>query len=498
MLGVFAEPVAGVVSLYQNKTTPLCAVPGHYGTRIRAAARESSLPGVPMVHTRLVLLLALWLHLPAVRGEETFQFPNGRRTGTVDQVTAQLKVGGDILELREGKVERVKLGGVADLEYKEKTLEVAHDRKDWTRSIRRYDRAEAVIRVGDDGLRPKLRSDLSWIVASVDDRQAMLFAPQSRLSRDELELIDLLGNSLLLDRLLPDDRIAVGHTWKPDETLLAQLLGLDTVGQHEVQCKLIEVTDTVARFQVTGELAGTIHGATTQIQLKGKYRYDRRSQRIDWFALSMKELRAIAPVAEGFDVVAQVQVRIVPDAPTAFDQDALDRLTLEPQDELARLHYASSGSEWRLTYGREWFVIRDDSDLVMLRLIKEGELLAQCSISPLPQVAPEKLPTLERFQEDVRRALGERFERFVSAGQWASEAHYRVFRVVVSGIAQAELKQAVAKVPIEWRYYLVADKHGRRIAFAVTVEAAVADRVGDADRKLVEALRFAEVASDKK
>jgi hypothetical protein len=443
---------------------------------------------------RVLLLLGLTLSTQHVSAE-VFRFLNGRVPGNIDQVTAQLKVGGDILEARDGKVNRVRLGVLADLEYDEKTLGVGEGPHRQARSVRKYRRVEATIRVGDDVLRPTLRPEASLVAAAVDNRRSILFSPKNPLSRDELETIDIVGNSLLLDRLVPDGPLKVGQTWQPAASLLAQLLGLDSVGASDIQCELVEVADAVARFQMTGSLAATIHGIATRIQLKGKYRYDRRTRRIDWFALSTKEVRAIAPVSEGFDVVAQVQIRIVPQAnATAFDDGSLEGLPLEPRDELEMLSYRSTDGNWQMAHNRNWFVIRDDPDLVILRLIQQGESLAQCSISSLPVVPVDKLPTLERFQEDVRQALGDGFERFVSAGQWANEAKYRVYRVAVSGTAHAELKQATAKVPIEWRYYLVADGQGRRIVFATTVEAELAERLGNADRELVETFRFTEPA----
>ncbi len=442
-----------------------------------------------------LLFSALALYASLAFAEGPFHFPNGRRPGDVDHVVAELKVGGDILEMRGGKVNKVPMGGTAKFVYAEKTLEAGEKAGAPSRTIRKYEGVEASIRVGDDGLKPTLRPEVSVVAATVDDRASILFSPQGRLSRDELELIDILGNSLLIDRLLPSAPLKVGQTWEPSVALLAQLFGLDAIGQSDVQCELVEVTDAVARFQMTGSLSATIHGIATRLQLKCKYRYDRQSRRIDWFALSMKEVRAVAPVAEGFDVVAQVRVRIVPNPDyDGFDQELLDGLSFESRDEVELLSYKSQSSDWRLTHSRKWFVIRDDPDLVMLRFVKQGELLAQCSISPLPQVPVDKLRTLEHFREDVRRALGARFERFVSVGQGTNEARYRVYRVIVSGTAEAELKQATAKVPIEWRYYLIADEHGRRVALALTVEAALAERLGNADRELVDSLRFAEPA----
>ncbi len=434
--------------------------------------------------------LACFLQTSGIWAEGLFSFPNGRKAGSVDHVTSQLKVGGDILEMREGKLERLKMGGMGTLDYREMTLEVGGKPSDRIRSIRHYDQADADIRVGRDALKTALRSGL-FIAAATDAKTSILFSPQEPLSADELDVIDILGNSLLLDQLLPAGPVAVGHTWKPESALLAMLLALDSVGQNNVKCEVVEVTDTVARFQITGSLSGTIYGAATQIQLKAKYRYDRRSKRIDWFAMSMKEEREVGLIAEGFDIVAQVQVRIVPEQGNAgFDQKKLDQWVLEPNDTVVALAYESADSAWRLTHSRDWYVIHSTPDLAIFRLIDQGRRVAECRISALPDVPREKLPTLESFQNDVRNTLGDAFDHFVSASQWANEAKYRVYRVAVSGQAQSDAKLGKVKVPIEWRYYLVADDYGRRVAFVVTVEEELLKQLGDADRELVEAFRF--------
>jgi len=49
---------------------------------------------------------------------------------------------------------------------------------------------------------------------------------------------------------------------------------------------------------------------------------------------------------------------------------------------------------------------------------------------------------------------------------------------------------------IEWRYYLVTNTAGRRVAFAFTVEGSLAKRLGDADRKMVNAVVFGPPATD--
>ena len=78
------------------------------------------------------------------------------------------------------------------------------------------------------------------------------------LTRDELEVIDILGNTLLLDRLLPEGPVAVGDQWKPAGEAMAALLGLDGATRCDVQCTLKEVTDRVARFELAGSVEGPV------------------------------------------------------------------------------------------------------------------------------------------------------------------------------------------------------------------------------------------------
>ena len=115
-------------------------------------------------------------------------------------------------------------------------------------------------------------------------------------------------------------------------------------------------------------------------------------------------------------------------------------------------------------------------------MMVEGADVAQCNVSSLPKVAVERLPALEQFQDQVRQALGKNFGQFVEAGQFASQSDYRVYRVVVKG--------DVSDLPIQWHYYLVADKHGRQAALAFTVKEQNLEAFDKAGERLVRALRF--------
>ena len=90
------------------------------------------------------------------------------------------------------------------------------------------------------------------------------------------------------------------------------MLGLDEVGKTTVESTLKEVTDIVARFEFAGQVEGTIYGVSTAIEIKGKYRFDLRSHRIDWLAMLVKEDRPASFVADGVDVVSRLQMIVTP------------------------------------------------------------------------------------------------------------------------------------------------------------------------------------------
>ena len=111
-------------------------------------------------------------------------------------------------------------------------------------------------------------------------------------------------------------------------------------------------------------------------------------------------------------------------------------------------------------------------------------MIAQCNVSALTPGEPDKLVSREKYQEDIQQALGKDFKEFVEAGQTVDKANRRVLRVVVRGTA--------SDLPIVWNYYHIADQQGRQMACVFTFEEKFAQRLGNADREIIDSLRFVE------
>lgn len=419
-------------------------------------------------------------------GKTKYIFQTDRTPGQFDRVKVQLKVGGEVIDVVNGKELREKMSVACNLDYDEKTLEIPSNPHDLSRSIRSYNQAEADIKVGDSQFKPLLRPQRTLIAAEITPRTALLYSPRGPLTREELDLIEAQGDSLLIDQFLPDKPIAVGETWKLSENLMALLLGLDEVGQSDVKSDLAEVTDKVARFYMSGNVTGAIDGVASEIELKARYRFDLNRKRIDWLGMVIKEKRQSSPVADGFDLTAQVQVTIVPSDHTAgLSKVDLKDLPMRASPELLQLSHLSKQGGWEIVYDRSWHVYRDQQDSAVLRRTEGGELIAQCNCSSLPQTKPDKLISLEEFQEDIKRALTKEFKEFVQAGQTIDEKNCRVLRVVVRGTA--------SDMPFVWNYYHIADQQGRQMSFAFIIEEKYLERFGKADRELIDSLRFIEV-----
>jgi hypothetical protein len=413
--------------------------------------------------------------------QTTHTLVSRRKPDQTDRVTVLMEVNG---EFKEDKGERTRMSGVANLTYDEMTLAAEPDR---LRSVRYYENAQSSAKFKDGSHNPSLAKTRRLVGVAVDPANVSLFALREPMTRDELEVIDIIGNSLLLDQLLPERPVAIGETWKPADNVVAALLGLDSVTRNELQCVLKEVTESVARVELSGSVEGPVNDTKSRIALKGKYRFDLRSKRIDWFAMLTKEDRGVSRVAVGFDIAVRFQMTIVPEAaPAELAKEKLAGLKVEPTPDLTQLRYESPQGGWQITYDRQWYLNSNNREKAVLKLVREGAVICQCNMASLPQKEPDRLVSLEEYQEEVRRALGDSFGEFAEAKQSFDSAKHRILRVVVNGVVH----EKKAELPICWIYYHIADQEGRQTALTFTVEQENLGRFSEADRAIVDSLQF--------
>ena len=412
-----------------------------------------------------------------------------RSSGELTAVEISLEAGGDLKVRHADKVNSVKMSVVGELAYEERILAYPATEEGTWRSLRRYSSAAATLKIGQNAVKPALRDDRRLIAATVHGTGTNLYCPAGPLSREGLDLLNISGdgiaNSLVVDRLLPVRPVAVGQSWPHSRDTVGVLLGLDSVRKSDVQSTFVSEANGTARIQMSGRVEGTSDGAAVQLEVKAKYQVDLKTKRVSWFGLLVRENREIGEVVPGTDVVLRLEMKITPIGKSKHLTDAVVlALPPEPPAEKLDLEHRSADGLWSLAYDRDWYITADERDLTVLKLMDQGERIAQCNVSSLQKVDAAKLPTLAEFQEEVRGALGKSFGEFIEAGQSPNELKYRVYRVVVRG--------SVNDLPIQWHYYLVADAQGNQAAFAFTLDAAALARLNGADKRLVNQLHFAD------
>jgi len=356
--------------------------------------------------------------------------PSTHRVQVVLEVRGDMKVKSD-----GGKVTTLPLLVEGGLTYDELLLD--SKASPWSRrSVRHYSQAEAKMKVGNGALTRTLQPDHRLLVAQADRDGSLVFSPAGPLTRDELDLVDIQGNTLLLGCLLPDSAVKVGEEWKLNADQLAILLGLDVITQQDANCTWTGVENGIATMEVKGSIDGAVGGIPSKIALHARAQWDVAKRTITWFAAVIKEQRSIGQAEPGLDVVARLRMTIsAVERSEHLSEAALAGVSLEARPGCELLAYQAERSHFRLFHDRRWRAVLDRHDVSILRLIDRGDLLAQCNISELPDQEPGKQMSLEEFQADIQRAIGQSFGQFLEATQNTRDDGRRVLRVVVSGTA---------------------------------------------------------------
>jgi hypothetical protein len=437
----------------------------------------------------LALIIAAILHTSGA-AEQIEMTPSAGANQAI-RVSVEVEAGGHSLVRAEGDTkgtaepQRLPMSVTGKLQYDERFLAPASANTPAGQPLafRYYDSAEAVIKVGDTGRTPKLADDCRSIILESAVERPILYCPAGPLSREQLDLIDVVGQSYFIDRLLPGTSVSKDSSWSHDASVMGPLLTLDNVAVCEVKSTLDGFNANFAKARLAGTMHGSVDGAATELEVRAVYLYDRRAQRITQLNLAIRERRAIGSATPGLDATAKLQIRIEPvGISTKLADDVLSNATRTPHNPARDLLYESTTLGLRFHHDRNWFVTSEARESVTLCRIDRGDRAAQCTLTALPPKSAGNQTTLEQFQQDVKYSLGKGFGEFVSSRQFQNDAGLYCYQLVVRGL--------VDDVPVEWHYYLGAPESGDRISAAVTLEKPMVDRVGQADADLFQSVQL--------
>ncbi|MCS7236660.1 MAG: hypothetical protein NZ899_00125 [Thermoguttaceae bacterium] len=348
-------------------------------------------------------------------------------------------------------------------------------------AIRWYETAETSGTVDNQPVTAKLRADRRLVALRADQTEFALWSLAGPLTRAELDLLRPTCGTVVLEDLLPAQPVQKGSKWELPGQALASLVGFDGLVSSDVEATLLEIAGDIARVEFGGKVEGASEAMSSAVSVKGRYQFSVSQGRMVWLGLAYHERRDPGPIAPGVDVVTKVAITIRPgvDCPQIADLRLVEA-AINPRPEDLFLEEEPPGQLWRLHYDRRWHVTALTDRFCVLRYVDRGSYLAQCKIARANR--PQQGMSLAQFQADIREALGKQFHRFVHASELRSVAGTPLYRVEAQGL--------VGDVPVLWIFYWIANPGGEALVLSFTVEQSLYERFAQADKQLVEGLKF--------
>lgn len=323
------------------------------------------------------------------------------------------------------------------------------------RAARRFQAAETHLTVAG-GHKTEIilpeRSRLIYLYGA--ELQLTQLSPDVRLTREQADLLQFPCDPLAAMGLLPDRKLtSESEKWNTASWVVPMLAGIDASVKQEASCQLksLSPTEAVIEFSCTG--SGAVTGSSTEVQITGEMVFDRKARLIRELKATLKEKRTAGTVSPGLDVVAEVAWT---QSAGKGDENLPDAIPATEPD--SRQLLLTLVTPWRILmlHDRSWHVFHETNELVMLRMLHEGALVAQCNISSAPLLTPGSFTPEEKFLEEVQKSVTERGGIISGSKVTADRNGWRIHHVEAKG--EANQKELI------WDYYLCAAANGEQIS----------------------------------
>jgi hypothetical protein len=415
---------------------------------------------------------------------QTYPLSETLQPGNCFRIHLQMSLSGEMRVNKEGKAVPLKLEAAAEHEFSERTLTVASDGTP-EKAARVYEKAKAVIIVDKEPSERSLRAERRLLVAQRYPDRLLVYCPAGPLDRKELELTSEHFDTFALPGLLPGRSVSVGDTWKVSNGTAQTLCNFEGLTEQDLICKLEDVKDQVGRIAVRGRATGIDLGALAKLTVEGTYQYDLNSRRITHLEWKQKDERDQGPASPATSVQTNVALtRIVIEQPAILSDVALVSVPAgaEPPMHLTQLEYHDALDRFDLLYGREWQIVSQGDEHVVMRLLDRGDFVAQATITPWTRAEEGKHLSPEEFRQAMAETPGWEPENELQAGEVPAEKGRWIYRI--SALGELDGTKVMQNL------YLVAGSDGRQVVLSFTMAPKQADRLGSRDLSLAANLDF--------
>jgi hypothetical protein len=286
--------------------------------------------------------------------------------------------------------------------------------------------------------------------------------------------------------LLPGKAVKLEESWKIASSAVQLLCHFEGLTEQKLQGKLVEVTDDTARFTVTGTASGIDLGAMVKSTIDASCVFDRKANRLTRIEWKQKDERDQGPVspASTVDVTTMMQ-RAVIETPDTLSEVALVSVpagNADPPAHMTQVQLTDTKSRFDLTHAREWTLVGQTDEHVILRLMERGDFVAQATITPWESAEKGKHMEPEKFREKMAKTPGWDMDNEVQIGEVPAEGGRWIYRVSATG--------SLDGTNVLQNFYLIAGPNGEQVVVVFTMTPKQADRLGSRDLSLAGSIDF--------
>jgi hypothetical protein len=435
---------------------------------------------------RILASLVSMFAVVQLANSQTYELAERTQAGDCFHAHLDVTVAGEMRVSKDGKPLSLKLSASAVEDFTERVLAI--DSHGSIQKIARvHETAKATITVGTDQSSRALREDRRLLVAQQSKGQTLVYSPAGPLTREELELAGEHIDTLWLPGLLPGKAVAIGETWKVPNDVAQALCNFEGLASQDLVCKLEEVKEDKARVSLAGTANGIDLGALAKLDVTATYSFDLKTRRIVSLEWKQKDERGQGPVSPATAVESLTQLTRAPiEQPPSLSDVALISVPdgSDPPATSAQLSFQNQHkTRFDLVYAREWQIVGQMNDHIIMRLMDRGDFVAQLTITPWDAARTGEHLSPEAFREAMAKTPGWQPDEVIQEGEIPAErAHYWIYRISAPGHMDG--------LKVVQTCYLIAGPGGEQVALAFTMTPAQAEKIGARDLALVSGLEF--------
>lgn len=415
---------------------------------------------------------------------ESYSLTETPKVGDCYRIHLDMTLSGEIRVIKDNKPASLKLEAKAVHDFPERILVVSPKGMP-QKTARYYETAQAKITVGGDVAERTLRNDRRLLIAQRYLDQSLIYNPVGQLLREEVELTSEHFDTIDITGLLPGQAVPVGETWKVPNAIVQALCNFEGLTSQDLTCKLEEVKDDIARVSFSGPAAGIDLGAMAKLTISGTYRFDLQQHRLVSLEWKQQDDREQGPVSPATKVESTTTLtRTLIDQPTSLSDVALLGVPdgFEPPPSMTQLYYRDPKGRFETVFGREWQVVGQTPEHLILRLMDRGDFVAQATITPWTKADPGNHLSAEAFRSAMAKTTGWEQAEELQAGVVPSEGGRWTYRISAVGKMDG--------IKVMQNFYLVAGANGDQVVLAFTMTQAQAEKLGTRDLSIAGSIDF--------